>query len=119
MFKIYNNNPHTEKLSDCVCRAITKATGANYYDVMDLLELNSENNDCDCLNVECYSKMLDDIGYESKPGSGKTVGQIAEEHKDKVLLLRLEGHLTCAEKGDVYDLWDTTNKIVDKFWIVS
>lgn len=119
MFKLYNNNPHNERLSDCVCRAITMATGANYYDVMDMLTENSQNNSCDCLNVECYSKMLDDIGYESKDGNGKSVEDIAEEHKDKTLLLRLDGHLTCSVNGDVYDLWDTSRKQVEKYWIVS
>lgn len=119
MFKLYNNNPHNERLSDCVCRAITKATGANYYDVMDMLEENSQNNGCDCLNVECYSKMLDDIGYESKDGNGKSVEDIVDEHKDKTLLLRLDGHLTCSVNGDIYDLWDTSRKQVEKYWIVS
>lgn len=119
MFKLYNNNPHNERLSDCVCRAITKATGANYYDVMDLLDENSMENSCDCLNIDCYSKLLDDIGYESKDGEGKTVESIAEQYKDKTLLLRLEGHLTCSVNGDVFDLWDPSKKIVVKFWIVT
>lgn len=119
MYRVYNNNPHNEKLSDCVCRAITLATGADYYDVSDLLNMNAEKNNCDCLNCECYSKMLDDIGYKKHDAEGKTVAEVAEANKDKTLLIRIDGHLTCAINGDVYDLWDCTEKKVDKYWIVE
>ena len=64
MFKLYNRNPHNEKLSDCVCRAISLATGASYYDVMELLRLNSDGHECEELCVDCYGKMIDEIGYK-------------------------------------------------------
>lgn len=119
MFKLYNNNPHNEKLSDCVCRAITLATEANYYDVMDLLKENGQKHDCQCLTCECYSKMLDDIGYKKHEVKEKTVGEIAEENKDKTLLIRIEGHLTCAKDGDIYDLWDCSGKKADFYWVID
>lgn len=119
MFKVYNNNPHSERLSDCVCRAVTLATGANYYDVMDLLKENGMKHGCGCLNCDCYSKMLDDIGYKQEKAEGKTVAEIAEANKDKTVLIRIEGHLTCAIDGDVYDLWDCSGKKADLYWVID
>lgn len=119
MFKLYNCNPHNEKLSDCVCRAITLATGANYYDVMDLLTENGQMHGCSCLTCECYSKMLDDIGYTKQEAKGKKAGEIAEENKDKTVLIRMDGHLTCAKNGDIYDLWDCSDKEADLFWVID
>lgn len=119
MFKLYNRNPHNEKLSDCVCRAISLATGASYYDVMELLRLNSDGHECEELCVDCYGKMIDEIGYKRESGCNRTVKEIAEEHNMKTLILRIEGHLTCCINGSCYDLWDCTGETVDVYWIVE
>ena len=30
VYKYYNRNPNNDKIGDCVCRAISTATGLNY-----------------------------------------------------------------------------------------
>lgn len=119
MFKYYNINPEHLRISDCVCRAISLATDTDYHDVMQLLQENADDNQCDCLKLECYSKMIDDIGYERHNAEGKTVQQISEENKDKTVIIRIEGHLTCSKNGDIYDIWDCTKKTADVYWIVD
>lgn len=119
MFSYYNINPEHLRISDCVCRAVSLATDTDYYAVMDLLRDNASNNQCDCLMLDCYSKMLDDIGYERKDAEEKTVGELSEENKDKTLLIRIDGHLTCSKQGTVYDLWDCTSKKADCYWCID
>lgn len=119
MFKYYNRNPDNEKLPDCVCRAISLATGADYFDVKKLLYENGDFYHCDDLCVYCYSKMLEEIGYKAYNGRGATVEEIMRRYPDKRLLMRLEGHLTAAVDGVCYDIWDCTNEPVDIYWVVE
>ncbi len=119
MFKYYNRNPHNEKLPDCVCRAISLATDTDYYDVMQLMNDNGILKNCDELCVDCYSKMLSEIGYRMYNGRNNTVEDIAKHYPNKRLLLRLEGHLTCCIDGVCYDLWDCTKEPVDVYWVVD
>ncbi len=118
MFKYRNVQPNKRKLPDCVCRAISLATGADYFDIMALLQANAIENECNALNVRCYSRILDDVGYPRFPSFGRTVGEIAAEHSDKRLIIRIDGHLTCTIYGVCHDIWDCTGEIADVFWMV-
>lgn len=119
MYKYYNHNPLERKLPDCVCRAISLATRTKYDIVMDILEKNGACYDCDELTVECYSKMLNSLNMEEHDANGKTVDELCSENPEEILLVRLEGHLTCCVNGDCYDIWDCTNEKADKYWIVA
>lgn len=119
-YQYLNVNPKHRKEPDCVTRAISLATGTDYYLVKRLLLDNADIYKCDELCVCCYSHLLtDDVGYEKRDGEGKKVSQIVDENPDKVLILRLDGHLTCARKGTLYDIWDCSNETVDCYWIVE
>lgn len=56
---------------------------------------------------------------EPNDGRGHTVGEVAEAHPGRKLLIRIEGHLTCSMYGVVIDTWDCTDKIADCYWIVE
>ena len=86
---------------------------------MRLLQRNGGAYNCDELCVDCYSQMLDDIGYKRCDAQTKTVGEIAEEHPDKRLLVRIKGHLTCCVDGTCYDIWDCTQETADIYWVVE
>lgn len=118
MYKKYNKNPDKKELSDCVARAISLATGADYDDVLDMLKNNGLNNDCEDLCVDCYSNLLDCIGYPCIDAENKTVDQICREHRNDILLVRIDGHLTCCINGNCYDIWDCTDKKADKYWLI-
>ena len=120
MFVYLNINPNNETKGDCVIRAIALALDLDYYDVVDMLIENSNYFNCNMLVRDCYSKMLTiDYGLPQYDGNGLSVMQIVEEHKDNILLLRTEGHLTMAMYGNIYDIWDCSNEIVDVFWVVN
>lgn len=119
MFHYYNINPKGYHIPDCVVRAISTATGMSYYDVVYKLKLNSTMYMCEELNVRCYEKLLDfDFDLPHYVGNGNTACEVAEDFKDNILILRMEGHLSCSLFGDVWDIWDCSEEIVTDFWIV-
>ena len=91
-----------------------------YKKIEHKLELIGELFECDELCVCCYHHLLEKVfGLKQKVANGKTVREVIKDYSDNILLLRLEGHLTMAEYGVVYDLWDCRDEKVDIFWIVD
>lgn len=120
MFRFHNENPLGAIESDCVCRAISGATGLDYYDVEDKLFLIAELFNCESLCVCCYKHLLENVfGLSPISANGAAVGDIARAHRDKIVLIRIDGHLTMSDHGVVYDLWDCTGEKADIFWIVE
>ena len=119
-YRYYNRNPDGEHLEDCVCRAISTATGLNYGAVDRLLSLTASCYACDKLCVCCYHNLLEDIlGYDRVTCyAGETVEEIARKHPRDRLLIRIDAHLTSAIKGTVLDIWDCSDREVDCYWIV-
>lgn len=118
-FRYYNTNPNGYHIPDCVIRAIMLGLNLQYYDVVEMLQRNGENFQCDCLNKQCYEKLLD---FDFKiphfvPTTQKTVQEVAEDFKEDILIIRIEGHLTTAIRGEVFDIWDCSQEVVTDFWI--
>lgn len=119
MFVYHNTNPNGYHIPDCVIRAICTATGYSYYDIIHKLKVNSTAYRCDELNVRCYEKLLDcDFKFPHYVGNGNTVEEVAEDFSDKVLILRMRGHLSVSIFGDIHDIWDCSDEVVTDFWIV-
>lgn len=119
MFKYLNLNPTRRHVSDCVCRAMSLAMRKDYWTTKDMLARNGIDFDCDQLTLDCYSGLLSDMGYEMKSADGKTVDEVAADYPNDIVLVRIDGHLTCCINGDCYDIWDCTEKPADKYWIVE
>lgn len=120
MYVYYNRNPERLTLPDCVTRAISTALDIPYYAVVDMLLHNGKFYSCDTLCVACYEKLLDyDFGLPHFIGDGKTAGEIAKEFSKDVLLLRMDGHLSCSINGMIYDIFDCSDEEVTDFWIVE
>lgn len=118
MYKFYNQHPLERRLPDCVCRAISLATRTPYEDIRSLLEANGFYSQCEDLNVECYAKLLNKLSKEEKEAENKTVDDLCKEYPDDILVIRIEGHLTCSINGDCYDIWDCCNKTADRYWVM-
>lgn len=117
----YNRNPKHDIKEDCVCRAISTATGLEYNTIANLLSWTSAIYNCDKLNVDCYCGLLNDVFkfryyvcYD-----GENALYIARCFPNSKLIIRVEGHLTCSICGEISDIWDCSKEIVDKFWIVE
>lgn len=118
MFKYHNENPNGYHIPDCVIRAIRTATGIPYYEVVLLLDNNGKYYGCDCLSKKCYEKLLDsDLKLKHFKSNGKTVEEISNDFKNDILLIRIDGHLTCSVFGTVMDIWDCSKEKATDFWI--
>lgn len=119
MYKYYNATPSGEHIGDCVIRAISVGTGIPYYNVIDKLYNITNYFNCDMLVKDCYSKLLDKYTDEKhKAYFKKTVKEIADEYKNAKVIMRIEGHLTVSRFNIIYDTWDTSNELVDTFWVI-
>ena len=118
-YQYYNRNPDGKHLEDCVCRAISTATGLNYGAVDRLLSLTASCYRCDKLCVCCYHNLLEDIlGYERHMcRHGETVEDIVRKYPEDKLLIRIKAHLTSAIKGTILDIWDCSDRIMHKWWV--
>lgn len=106
MFVEYNANPYGVNIDDCIIRAITKATGKDYFDVMDGLIDVADNNDWDIDELRTMIAYLSDIGWEWCDIEGKwTVNQYAKEVKEPRILI-VNNHATYTEGGNTYDTWN-------------
>ena len=120
MFIYYNRNPEgIDNADDCVCRAISTALDLDYYEIKRLLHKNSNYNSCDAILKSCYRHLLEnDFGLKSHYGRGKTVAEIAHRYPHNNVIMRVYAHLTSSVCGNVYDLFDCTEEIVDEYWVV-
>ena len=118
-FSYYNTNPWGLNEGDCVCIAISAALDIKYVAVERLLGLVADYYGCDKLCICCYHHLLEDIfGLVPSYAEDETIGEVAAAHTGHKLLIRSEGHLTCAMYGVVVDTWDCTNELADCFWVI-
>lgn len=106
MYKYYNHNPNNISTTDCVCRAISTATGLKYEAVNNLLDMVAYDYSCEKLCVCCYHNLLENVlEYERFSCSeGKTVKDIVDQHPRDRLIIRVDAHLTSAIKGTILDI---------------
>ena len=120
-YKFHNRNPDQSRINDCVTRAISEATGLSYTATGRLLAISAQMLDCDKLSVCCYKHLLTHVlGYKSYKCRRKiSVDEVINDFPNDIILIRLDGHLTCAKYGVLLDTWDCYDRDVDRFWIVS
>ena len=119
-WRYYNRNPRQIHEEDCVCRAISTALGLDYHVAGNLIQLAADAQGCEPLCVCCYHRLLEGV-YGLKPMYAdfrESVEDIAERYPDSKVIIRVEGHLTCAAYGDVLDIWDCSDELVDCYWLV-
>ena len=119
-YKFLNITPLGEIEEDCVCRAISLALNENYYKILDKLKYVGKLFECEELCVCCYKFLLDNVyGLERiEEFEGQTIDFFLTINCNGVYLIRIDGHLTCAIDGIIYDLWDCTDKKISIVWKV-
>lgn len=106
MFIEYNANPFGVYIGDCVIRAITKATGKNYMDVMDGLIAVADKHNWEIDELRTMNVYLLSIGWEyCEINCSPTVKQFAEQITDPRIIIVNE-HATCTMNGNTYDTWN-------------
>lgn len=118
MYRYVNVNPKGRREEDCVCRAISLATGDSYYKVKDKLELTSRLYECDTLCVCCYKSLLDNVYKFQRINDfkGYKVKELCRFLPKGIFIVRVKGHLTCIIDNEINDIWDCGNEVVDIVW---
>lgn len=123
-FELRNENPKNKKTTDCVVRALTTATGKDYYEVLkELYELtiktgyfmNEKRLEDKFLEKNNFVKMKQPKKYD---GTKYQIGEIDKlVNKDDVVIVRCAGHLTIVKGHVLYDLWDCRYKTINNYYI--
>lgn len=118
-FRYLNINPYKKRTGDCVIRATACALGISWEEASDLLYSSAKRLGCEMSCIGCYSSLFRSLGLEELDAEGLTVGEVADSFKDDVVIIRIQGHLTCARYGCVLDIWDCRNERADRAWAVK
>lgn len=107
MFIKCNTNPYNKCIDDCAIRAITKATGKDYFEIMDaLIDIADNYDDWDIDELRTIDAYLMSIGWERCELEDRcTVKQFAEHITDPRVVI-VKGHATCTMNGNTYDTWN-------------
>lgn len=113
----YNANPKARRVGDCVIRAISKATGQDWYTTycgiaikgFELCDLPSSNY--------VWGEYLKDKGFQRElVPDGYTVEEFARAFPYGTYVLAISGHVVCAKDGDYWDTWDSGDCIPVYAW---
>ena len=111
----------TEKVGDCVTRAIAIATGKDYKEVYDALNENAKHertgkrkrgisSSRNGVYRSNYEKYLNSLGWKYVPkmsfGSGCTTHLRADELPSGTIICQVSKHLTCVIDGVINDTYD-------------
>jgi len=123
-----------EDVGDCCVRAICNATGRDYKEVYDAINLLAKSertgkrkkkvsNARSGVYAKTAGKYLESIGWIWKPtmfiGSGCTVHLREDELPLGNLVLNVSRHFTCVKDGVLYDTYDCSrdgNRCVYGYW---
>lgn len=118
-FRYLNVNPNGEHTEDCVCRAISLASGYDYHTIEDKLYLIAELYECEELCLCCYSYLLNDVfKYPKVFCEDMSVADFADIYNRGIYLVRMAGHISTVIDGDWYDIWNCGSEILTDAWRV-
>lgn len=118
MYKFYNNNKLGLFENDCTIRAISTATGNTWDDTYKHLSNIARMNGTMMDDKDFIIDYLDKR-YERIRDIPRYVGQVAYEYPDNILLITMNGHITCSKYGVIYDSFDPRDRVAEYCWIVK
>lgn len=121
-FHFHNENPKGKRTSDCVIRAIARATGQSWEEVLTGLYQVALQLKTAPADKECYERYLGQQGWLKHPqprkddGKKYTISEWCWKHKHKTMVISVANHLTCVIDGQCNDIWDCTDMSVLNYW---
>ena len=118
MYKYYNANALNKFENDCVIRSISVATDKTWDYVYEHL------SDI----AQCEGTMMDDKRfviryldkrYERLYDLPKTVGEVSAKYPNDIILITMNGHITCSKFGVVIDSFDCRDRVAEFAWVIS
>lgn len=124
--KMENVNPKNKKTADCVIRAISTASGKDYWEVVDDLVAMYKKTGYEMTTKQCYEKVLDKYGFSkySQPrkrdNTKYLVGEIDQvlPRNAKKVVISMANHLTCYDGESIVDIWDCRNKTIGNYYVI-
>lgn len=118
----YNANPKGKKTTDCVVRALTKATGKDYKEVyLELVDLSLQTGYF--INEKrLEDKFLENNGFvkmkqPKKWDNTKYLAGEIDKLASGTIIIRVAHHLTCVKDNVLYDIWDCRKKCISNYYI--
>ena len=118
MFKHYNANAVNRYTDDCVIRAISCATGQSWDHVYDYLS-DIAQYEGTLFDKRDFVRNYLDRTYQRLEGINGSVGYVSGQFPDNVLLITMNGHITCSKYGIIYDTFDCRDRDVESVWLVK
>lgn len=117
MYSYYNPNPKSNRVGDCVIRAISCATGYTWDKTYaKVCAYGYALKDMPSANL-VWGKMLSDMGWQRRiVDCDCTVSQFCEMHPSGTYILAIQGHVVCVRDGCYHDSWDSGNEIPLYYW---
>ena len=117
-YKFYNANARGKFTSDCVIRSVSCATQRSWDDVYDELSNLAQYNGT-LFDQRDFVLWYLDSNYERVTFLPKTVGELAREYPNNILLCTMKGHICCIKYGIIYDTFDPSERFVEYAWFVE
>jgi len=118
MYKFYNANALGLFQNDCTVRAISlaenKSWDETYDELSNIAQLNGTMMDDRNFIINYLNSKYEQITYLPE-----TVGEVAGEYPDKILLITMKGHITCSKYGVIYDSFDCRKRKSEFAWIIE
>lgn len=118
MYKYLNNNALGKFENDCVVRSISCATGKSWDRVYEHLSDIAQSQGTMMDDRDFVIDYLD-RRYETVPVNDMTVGDVSDEYRDCIVLITMQGHITCSKYGIIYDSFDPRKRKAEYCWIVA
>ena len=125
-YVFHNANPAGKlNAGDCVIRAISTATNADWDKVfLGLCAVGLELKDV-ASSKPVYTKYLQNIGYPMQKQPRKrnntkyTAEEFAREFNRGTYVISLANHLSVVVNGKIYDTWNCSDKCVGNYWVIN
>lgn len=122
-FHYHNENPKNRITGDCTFRAIARATGKSWTEVvMEMAEMSCKTGYAinDKKGIERYLKSIGWIKMSQPRKSDwtKYTGKEFCKVFKGTCIAKIGGHhVTCIIDGKVNDIWDCTDKCIGNYWV--
>ena len=117
-YRFYNANVLGKYENDCTVRAISFATGKSWDETYERLSDIAQYEGTMMDDRNFIRKYLNNK-YRRLPIKADTVGEIAAEYPDNILLITMNSHITCSKYGVIYDSFDPRDRLVEDAWLVK
>ena len=117
MYEYFNANARGNLVDDCVIRAISVAEN-NTWDYTYNKLSNLAQSQGRMIDDRIFVRNYLDRHFKRLPKTNLSVGELACEYPDSVLLITMHSHITCAIRGTIIDSFDCRNYRVEDAWIV-